>query len=82
MSESSYDSEASMTNRDKPPLVARIEELAESGDYEGLNAVLGALSGEFDAAQLEAVKQDVVFRHRIIDLCYESWRRKRSPRAH
>jgi hypothetical protein len=71
-----------MTNRDNSPLVARIEQLAQTGDYEGFNAILGALLGEFDADRLEAVRQDVVFKHRITDLCYEAWRRKQSSRAH
>lgn len=68
-----------MAERDQPTLARRIQELAESGDYEGFNAILGSLD-DVDARSVEIIKSDPEFKHRITDLCREAWDRKHSPR--
>jgi hypothetical protein len=70
-----------MTSRNTSTLVARIQQLAESGDYEGFNAIVGALTDDFDASEIDMIKRDAVFRNRITDVCYEAWHRKHSRRA-
>ena len=69
-----------MAERDQPALARRIQQLAESGDYEGFNAILGTLDGQVDAQSIEIIKSDPEFKHRITDLCREAWERKRAPR--
>ena len=55
-----------------------MQELAESGDYEGFNALVGALISEkeFDATEIDIIKRDAEFRNRITDICREAWDRK------
>ena len=76
----SHREERRVADRDQPSLARRIEELAESGDYEGFNAIAGALSkrGEFDAPAIAMISRDVEFRNRITDICHEAWKRKHS----
>ena len=69
-----------MAERDQPALARRIQQLAESGDYEGFNAILGSLDDELDAATIEIMKSDPEFKHRITDTCREAWERKHAPR--
>ena len=69
-----------MAERDQPALARRIRELAESGDYEGFNAIIGSLSGELDASSIEVIKSDPEFKHRITDVCREAWERKHARR--
>lgn len=70
-----------MANRDQPALARLIQELAESGDYEGFNAILGAITKEqqVDAPTLDVIKRDPEFRRQITDVCHEAWTRKRPP---
>jgi hypothetical protein len=70
----------SVAERDQPALARRIQQLAESGDYEGFNAILGSLDDELDATSVEIIKRDPEFKHRITDLCREAWERKHAPR--
>jgi hypothetical protein len=69
----------SVAERDQPALTRRIQQLAESGDYEGFNAILGSLDDELDAKSVEIIKSDPEFKHRITDLCHEAWQRKHGP---
>lgn len=69
-----------MAERDQPALARRIQQLAESGDYEGFNAILGSLDDEIDATSIEIIKSDPEFKHRITDMCREAWERKHAPR--
>ena len=69
-----------MAERDEPALARRIQQLAESGDYEGFNAIMGSLVDELDATSIEIIKRDPGFKHRITDLCREAWDRKHAPR--
>lgn len=69
-----------MAERDQPALARRIQQLAESGDYEGFNAILGTLDDQVDAQSIEIIKSDPEFKHRITDLCREAWDRKHAPR--
>lgn len=69
-----------MAERDQPALARRIQQLAESGDYEGFNAILGSLGDELDATSIEVIKSDPEFKHRITDLCHEAWERKHARR--
>ena len=73
-----------MTDRDQPALAHRIQELAESGDYEGFNAIVGALrqGAEFDATATDIIGRDPLFKHRITDVCHEAWERKHARPAH
>ena len=59
-----------------------MQELAESGDYEGFNAIVGALirEKEFDAIEIEIIKRDAEFRNRITDISREAWARKHPQR--
>jgi hypothetical protein len=67
-----------VVDRDHPALARRIQQLAESGDYEGFNAIIGTLikENEFDTAAMDAVKADGEFRNRVTDICHEAWGRK------
>ena len=69
-----------MAGRDQPALARRIQQLAESGDYEGFNAILGTLDDQVDAQSIEIIKSDPEFKQRITDLCREAWDRKHAPR--
>jgi hypothetical protein len=70
----------SVAERDQPALARRIQQLAESGDYEGFNAILGSLDAELDAKSIEIIKSDPEFKHRITDLCHAAWERKHARR--
>jgi len=74
----SHREETSAVERDQPALARRIQQLAESGDHEGFNAIVGALTREkgFDATAIDVIKRDVELRNRITDICYEAWQRK------
>ena len=74
----SHREERSVADRDEPTLARRIQRIAESGDYEGFNAIIGALirDREFDVTAIDVVKRDVEFRNRITDLCHEACERK------
>ena len=63
-----------MPDRDHPALARRMQELAESGDYEGFNAIVGALirEKEFDATEIDIIKRDAEFRNRVTDICREA----------
>ena len=65
-----------MTSRDKDALVARIRQLAESGDYAGFNAVIGALKDELSHMEVDLIKRDVELRCDISDTCHSAWQRK------
>ena len=69
-----------MAERDQPALARRIQQLAESGDYEGFNAILGSLDDDIDARSVEIIKSDPEFKHRITDVCRDAWDRKHAPR--
>lgn len=71
-----------MADRDQPGLARRMQQLAESGDYEGFNAIVGAIAkgNEFDATAIDVARRDVQFRNKITDLCHEAWERKHPPR--
>ena len=71
-----------MADRDQPALARQIQHLAESGDYEGFNAVVGALmrENELDAVSIDVIKRDAEFRNRITDICSGAWERKQAPR--
>ena len=73
-----------MADRDQPALARRIQELAESGDYEGFNAILGVLmqQPEFDPTAIDVIKRDPLFRHRITDVCHDAWEREHSQPSH
>ena len=74
----SHREERLMADRDQPALARRVQHLAESGDYEGFNAIIGALLKDkgFDDTALDVVKRDGPFRNRITDICREAWERK------
>ena len=78
----SHREERSVADRDHPALARQIQHLAESGDYEGFNAVVGGLmrESEFDAVAIDVIKRDTEFRSRITDICSAAWERKRAPR--
>ena len=65
-----------MTSPKLDALVERVRQLAESGDYAGFNAVLGALRNEFDWAELDVAKRAPEFRRDVADICHEAWQRK------
>ena len=73
-----------MADRGQPTLAHRIQELAESGDYAGFNAIVGALmqGEESDATAIDIIKRDPEFKHRITDICHEAWERKHVRPAH
>ena len=70
-----------MTERDQPTLARRIQQLAESGDYEGFNAIIGAITREqeLDAATIEVVQRDAEFKRRVTETCHDAWARKHAP---
>ena len=78
----SHREERPVADRDQPDLARRIQHLAESGDYEGFNAIVGSLTREteVDATALDVLKRDPEFRNRITDLCYDAWARKHTQR--
>jgi hypothetical protein len=55
-----------------------MQQLAESGDYEGLNAIVGVLlrDGECDTLAIDVIKRDAEFKNRITNVCHETWQRK------
>ena len=63
-----------MADRDQPALARRIQQLAESGDYEGFNAIIGAITRgkEFDETAIDVIKRDAVFKQQITDICHEA----------
>jgi hypothetical protein len=67
-----------VADRDQPAVARRIQNLAESGDYEGFNAIAGTLvrEHEFEITAIDVVRRDADFRNRVTDLCRESWERK------
>jgi hypothetical protein len=69
-----------MADRDQPTLARRIQQLAESGDYEGFNAIVGSLNGEPDAVGMDIIKRDPEFKHRITEMCHNAWERKHARR--
>ena len=73
-----------MADRGQSTLAHRIQELAESGDQEGFNAIIGALmkDKEFDAMAIDIVRRDAEFRNRITDICHEAWERKHVRPTH
>jgi hypothetical protein len=80
----SHREERSVVDRDQPNVARRIQQLAESGDYEGFNAIVGALikDKEFDETELDVVRRDNDFRNKITDISQEAWVRKHAPRKH
>ena len=68
-----------MADRDQPALARQIQQLAESGDYEGFNAIVGSLD-DLDATGIDVIKRDLEFKHRITDICREAWERKHARR--
>jgi hypothetical protein len=56
--------------------------LAESGDYEGFNAIVGVLMKEndFAATAIDVLRRDPELKHRITDICREAWQRKQASR--
>jgi hypothetical protein len=76
----SHREERVVAHRDQPALAREIQRLAESGDFEGFNAVIGEIERKstFDAVAIDFVKRDPEFRNRITDTCREAWRRKQS----
>ena len=50
-----------MAERDQPALARRIQQLAESGDYEGFNAILGSLDDEVDVQSIEIIKSCLLY---------------------
>lgn len=76
----SHKEERSVADREPQTLARRIQQLAESGDYEGFNAILGSLDDEVDTRGIEIVKRDLKFKRRITDICQEAWDRKHAPR--
>jgi hypothetical protein len=73
-----------VADRDHATLARRIQQLADSGEYEGFNAIVGWLVKEKEADELEiaVIKRDVEFRNRITDLCHEAWERRHAARKH
>jgi hypothetical protein len=73
-----------VADRDQPAFARRIQQLAESGEYEGFNAIVGWLVREERAGEIEiaVIKRDAEFRNRITDLCHEAWERKHAARQH
>jgi hypothetical protein len=69
-----------MADRDHPALARRIQQLAESGDYEGFNAIVGTLSDERDVVGIDVIKRDPEFKHRITEMCHDAWERKHARR--
>ena len=59
-----------------------MQELAEFGDYEGFNAIVGApiKENEFDAIEIDIINRDAEFRNRVTDICREAWARKHPRR--
>jgi hypothetical protein len=72
----SHREERSVADRDQPTLARQILQLAESGDYEGFNAIVGSLDDAFDVTGIEVIKRDSEFKHRVTDVCREAWERK------
>ena len=65
-----------MADRDQPALARQIQELAQSGDYEGFNAIVGALTNDHEVLGVDIIRRDAEFKHRITDICREAWDRK------
>ena len=80
----SHREERPVADRDQPTLARRIQQLAESGEYEGYNAIVGWLVREEAANEVEiaVTKRDAEFRNRITDLCHDAWERKHAARKH
>jgi hypothetical protein len=74
----SHREERSVADREQPALARRIQQLAESGDYEGFNAIIGAITRdqELDPAALEVVHRDAEFKRRVTETCHDAWARK------
>jgi hypothetical protein len=57
-----------------------IQRLADSGDFEGFNAVIGALSDAYDATAIAVITRDAEFRFMVTERCQEAWTRKHAKR--
>jgi hypothetical protein len=78
----SHREDRSVADRDQPTLARRVQRLAESGDYEGFNAIVGSLARErdFDLTAIDVIKRDTEFRNRITDVCHDAYDRKHPRR--
>jgi hypothetical protein len=71
-----------VTDRAVDALARRIQELADSGDFEGFNAIVGSLtkSGELDAQALAAFQRNGELKRQITDRCQDAWNKKHRKR--
>ena len=78
----SHRTASSVSDRDQAAVARRIQQLAESGEYEGFNAIIGALTREkeFTSVLIELITRDADFKREITDLCHEMWERKHPRR--
>jgi hypothetical protein len=76
----SHREERPAADRDQPTLARRIQQLSESGEYEGFNAIAGALlrQNEFDAIAIDVIKRDTEFKNRITEICHDRSERRLS----
>jgi hypothetical protein len=66
-----------VSGAEKPPIAKRAQALANSGDFEGFNALLPTLEKEYDAADVARLRRDMEVRRALTDLCAAARDRKR-----
>jgi hypothetical protein len=57
-------------------VVRRAHELANSGRFEGFNALVPALTAEFGNFRVERLRKDIPAKYAISDACQTAWRAK------
>jgi hypothetical protein len=62
-------------------IARRAQELAESGEFEGFNALGGMLTDEFGAVAVDVLRRDLELKRVITDRCQQAWERKHSKQA-
>jgi hypothetical protein len=67
-----------LDDREKPEIAARAQDLADSCEFEGFNALSAVLLREYDLMEVEHLRRDHEFRHAITERCKAAWERMKA----
>ena len=59
---------------EQPLIVQRAHELANSGKFEGFNALVPSLKAVFGDLQVEQLRKEIPVKYAITDACQAAWR--------
>jgi hypothetical protein len=65
-----------MGDSEREDIARRAQELANSGDFEGFNALSSVLENEYSARAVDPLRRDQEFRRSITERCQVAWTRK------